>query len=336
MFQKTVQLLLALTSLLSLCGCSYISSIDDDTTGCNETYDISYQLHAVINTNYQITEQMPDDGDATLRESLTDLLNPLLHPTSYSTQLLFVNAADGSFESSAQTIEGDEKVLALTLCPGSYRHLAVSGTDKVAALLVDTTNINKMGVVQPSGDTIIAQQQPLLSARQDITITGNSNEDIHVRLYPANAAVAVVATQPETIKDVQMFITDLASSFTINDSTYHFEEDALLRTSVSDGPKEHEKIYHALTFPSRDVASRANGDAARTDGTIWRVIVLATCSDNSVTRSVLSVQRPLKAGDVRVIRISIANNGAVTTSTAGVGASVTLDWNKGGEYHPNI
>lgn len=45
---------------------------------------------------------------------------------------------------------------------------------------------------------------------------------------------------------------------------------------------------------------------------------------------------PLKAGDIRVIRIHVNDDGGVSTSDSNVGASVTLDWKKGGEYNPEI
>lgn len=58
--------------------------------------------------------------------------------------------------------------------------------------------------------------------------------------------------------------------------------------------------------------------------------------DGTVTRTVLSLSDALKAGDVRVIRVKLNDDGGVSTSDSNVGASVTLDWKKGGEYNPDI
>lgn len=337
MMQRLSHILLFVATLLSLSSCRYIGTIDDDTSDCGTVYRITYHMHAVNNTGDQITAQLPEDANATLRQNLTNLFTPLLHPTTYPAQLLFQQTNDGSYLFSPQTFNGDEQTLSLTLCPTTYRHTAVTGTDRQGALLADSTNVSTEQVTTPAADTIPAQTNALLSGRKDLKIQGNNEEAIHVHLYPANAAVAVVAKEDQSVKDVKVYLTDLASSYTTNDSTYHFDKDALVRTTVSTEATSGQKIYHALVFPSRDSApGTIDTDKPQADGAVWRIVVLAKIADGSTTRSVLYVQKPLKAGDVRVICVAVGSNGAVTVTTAGVGASVTLDWNKGGEYNPDI
>jgi hypothetical protein len=60
--------------------------------------------------------------------------------------------------------------------------------------------------------------------------------------------------------------------------------------------------------------------------------VYLTKTDDSVTETVLDITEPLKAGDLKIIKGSLDDDGAVQPYDSSVGVSVTLDWNKGGEY----
>ena len=54
--------------------------------------------------------------------------------------------------------------------------------------------------------------------------------------------------------------------------------------------------------------------------------------DGTVTETVLDISEPLKAGDLKIIKGSLDDEGAVQPYDSTVGVSVTLDWNKGGNY----
>jgi hypothetical protein len=58
--------------------------------------------------------------------------------------------------------------------------------------------------------------------------------------------------------------------------------------------------------------------------------------DDSVTETVLDITEPLKAGDLKIIKGSLDDEGAVRPYDSTVGVSVTLDWNKGGTYDPEL
>lgn len=337
MMQRITYILLTFTILLTFSSCRYINTIDDDTSDCGYVYRFTYHMHAVNNTSDQIAEQIDDDRDAGLRASLADLFTPLLHPSTYTAHLLFTQANDGSYQQSLSTMTGDESALSMTLCPTDYRHLAVTGTDHSGALLADSTDVAAENVTQQQRDTIPAQQQAVLTGRKDFRVAGRGNDVVDVDLYPANAAIAVVAVEDPSVKDVRVYATDLASSFTISDSTYHFDRSALVRMASTVVAGTTEKVYHAIVYPSRDSATGTiDAGNAQAAGAVWRIVVLAKAADGTTTHTTLYVQKALSAGQVRVIRIAVGSNGAATVTTAGVGASVTLDWKKGGEYNPDL
>jgi hypothetical protein len=50
----------------------------------------------------------------------------------------------------------------------------------------------------------------------------------------------------------------------------------------------------------------------------------------------LDIQEPLKAGDLKVIKGELDDDCAVRPYDSTVGVSVTLDWNDGGTYNPEL
>ena len=141
----------------------------------------------------------------------------------------------------------------------------------------------------------------------------------------------------------------MATSFTPNDSTWHWDHNSLVRTDAIDVPGTDSVAYCGIAFPSRadsQVAAKwgrgitaknvGKGTESPSNDAVWRIIVLNDMPGGSVTRTVLYVRKPLRAGDVRVIRVHVNDDGGVDTRNSNVGASVTLDWKKGGEYNPEI
>jgi len=69
---------------------------------------------------------------------------------------------------------------------------------------------------------------------------------------------------------------------------------------------------------------------------LWEYHLYITTASGSVTRSVLRSYKPLKAEQVQVVHVKLEPSGEPKTTDATVGVSVTLDWNQGGEYNPEI
>ena len=51
-----------------------------------------------------------------------------------------------------------------------------------------------------------------------------------------------------------------------------------------------------------------------------------------MTETVLDISKPLKAGDLKIIKAELDGDGSVRTFDSTVGVSVTLDWNSGNDY----
>jgi hypothetical protein len=58
--------------------------------------------------------------------------------------------------------------------------------------------------------------------------------------------------------------------------------------------------------------------------------------DNTTTETVLHIKEPLRAGQLKIIKARVGENGQIESETPNVGISVTLDWKKGGTYNPEL
>ena len=124
----------------------------------------------------------------------------------------------------------------------------------------------------------------------------------------------------------------MADCFAVNDSTYGFQRPATVRaSSVRQG-----QFYglYATTFPSKDLKA-TTATSSDTESGIWDFAVEVTLN-GTVTRSVLHVNTPLKAGSLKIIKAQIAGDGRIITQTPDVGVSVTLDWKPGGNHEIDI
>ena len=59
-------------------------------------------------------------------------------------------------------------------------------------------------------------------------------------------------------------------------------------------------------------------------------------ADGTLTRTVLSIREQLSAGELRIIKARLLDNGGLSPDTPDVGASVALDWKPGNTYTPEI
>jgi hypothetical protein len=98
--------------------------------------------------------------------------------------------------------------------------------------------------------------------------------------------------------------------------------------------------FCSVNFPSRDAVPEAApvpaSSRAETKASLWQFRVYLTKTDGTVTETILDIDEPLKAGDLKVIKGELDDEGAVRPYDSTVGVSVTLDWNSGGTYTPEL
>ena len=89
--------------------------------------------------------------------------------------------------------------------------------------------------------------------------------------------------------------------------------------------------FCSVNFPSRDDVTRA-----ATSQSLWQFKVYVTKPDGKVTETVLDIEEPLKAGNLKIIKGELDDDGAVRPYDSTVGVSVRLDWNEGETFDPDL
>jgi hypothetical protein len=97
-----------------------------------------------------------------------------------------------------------------------------------------------------------------------------------------------------------------------------------------------ELCFCTVNFPSRDTRNTRviiDSDepfiSPSADNSLWEYRVYTTLNDGTTTESILYVQTPLRAGQLKVIKVHLSDDkGVIESDDATVGVSVTLDWGK--------
>ena len=77
-------------------------------------------------------------------------------------------------------------------------------------------------------------------------------------------------------------------------------------------------------------------EAESSDHTLWKFVAYHRNADGTTTKTELGLAKPLRAGQLKIIKGYLKDDGSITTDDMTVGVSVTLDWHQGGEYHPEL
>lgn len=290
---------------------------------CDSNRTVTYRLRMVVNVDSQLTVQLPALRDSLLRVSLSDYITRMVHPSNQYLWMGFYDMSSGTLSRShIATVPASGSTVTLSLPEGDLRQIACTDVD----MLGDTARIQAASLSQIGGDSITGRSDVVYSGRLDMP---DGKDSYTITLYPVDAQLAVVANTDLTIKNVRMSVEGLTTRFSLNDSTYNIQNHRPVTLPLRIATENNgRQVYAATVFPTQG-ETRAENDN-------WDITVYATTATGSITRSVLTPHPGLKAGDIRIIQVSIGANGAVETVDASVGASITLDWKPGGTYNPEI
>lgn len=323
--------------LLSACwlaaGCS---SIDDDRTDCGEEEEelqLDYELRLVTNMTTELQTQLTTITEIGVANALKTHLEDIFSDFAHDIDLSFYDTEGdkGVLYHKSDVIDANQTTYTLTLPMNKYMHLAVANLVNNAIVdLEDEQHSNSSRLQQQEGNALDSHTTGLFTARQPMEVLSGVSQVFNVHLYMANSAVALVLdTKGHEYTDLKVYATGFATQFNISDSVYVYPEASpLIRANKVDTGNDL-LCYCSVNFPSRDEAP------AGTD-TIWQLKVYLTNLDGSITETTLDVKEPLKAGDLRIIKGELDDEGAVRPYGSTVGASVQLDWNSGGSYDPEL
>ena len=339
--------------MVVLAGCSVI---DDNLDDCGEQAKMDYELQLVTNVSTEVQTQLTAQTDVALAATLKDYLGQIFTDYAQDVNLMFFGTGNDStlLHHDEHVMNNSEQSYTLYIPRQKYMHLAVANIEgDPVVYLDDTENCHTAALRQVEGDTIDSHNTGIFTARQLMEMIEGVDQTFNVKLYMANcSAMLVVDPQGHDISKMSVFATGFATAFYIADSVYEYKKPApLIRTKRMEPDESGHVGFVSVNFPSPEPSSQLSSANSSTrsvietidpfiaqpgDEVLWEFHVFLPQADGTTTKTVLGIKEPLRAGQFKIIKARIGENGQIEPEAPNVGVSVTLDWKQGGTYNPEL
>lgn len=305
------------------------SCIDEDLSDCDYGYRIDYNVRLHTNMQDEIDRELTTEAEQAVGQKLRQALSGVFTEQAADLDMSFFSTS-GLTRHEVQTVNASTASLTVYLPVQEYRHLAVANTGAEPLVTIGGSDaVGTLAINQEAADTIDSHVTGLFSARLPMSVEEHS-QVFTADLYIQNCASALVidrnGKQPE---ELQAFVSGMATDFAVSDSTYSFGRGTVSRATLFTEGDYY--VLHTATFPSRD---ELPAGASADDG-LWRVNVLVKLN-GSYTLTVLRLHEPLKAGNLKIIKAKIGDDGSVDPDAKDIGVSVQLDWKPGNDFNIDI
>lgn len=326
------QLIVFLAMAATLAGCSLV---DEDTSDCVSHYRINYQLQPGLETrpSDEVNRVLKDASDAAAAAALLDYMGNIFSDVAHDLDLSFydVQADSARLHQEQHQVEAARAAFAIDIPAQRYMHLATANLRDNGSALTGDDFCRRARFFQERTDTVGSQRTSLFTARLPMELVDNQDQEFSTILYMVNSGIALVAdTLGSHIRDLDVFAEGFADGFNLCDSTFRYGAFPVVRTDRLDLSSPGEMCFAAVTFPSREVP------VSRAEQVYWEFRAIASLPDGTKTRTILSIPEQLPAGGVKIVKVKVLDNGSVTPADMRVGASVTLDWNRGLEINTEL
>ena len=329
------------------------NSIDEDLSNCGNDYELNYELMLVTNLTTELHTELTAQADielaADLRKELSNIFSDFAHDVDLS---FYDNEGERArLQHDKHVMDANQASYTLYLPMREYKHLAVANIVNNHVVDISGDEVcytSQLRTINPAdatravtADTIDSHDTGLFSARLLMDVLEGVDQTFDVHLFMVNCASAlVIDTTGVSIKDMKVYTTGFATSFNLEDSTFVFTDPSpVVRTSSLNKAYDNKLCYYSVNFPSHEEpvteskGTRVIIDTADpfvsvdADDAIWEIHCYVTLTDGSVTKTVLGVRKPLRAGQLKIINVKIDDQGVARPTDSHVGVSVTLDWN---------
>ena len=133
----------------------------------------------------------------------------------------------------------------------------------------------------------------------------------------ANSSAVVVIDQSK-VQPTELwgFVEGMATQFQVNDSTYSSSLNTMVRA------KRINQDFITNSIPTHDALYTVSFPSIKPE---WRYHVITKVNDK-YTETIFTMNEPLKAGKLKIIKTRLKEDGSLSTSNTAVGVSVKLDW----------
>ena len=318
--------------------------IDEDQSDCGKQAQVDYELRLVTNINTELETQLTTQTDIQLAGALKQYLGDIFTDYAHDVDLSFYDTVGDSarLQHDEHIMDANQASYVLNLPMHHYMHLATANTlDNDLVMLENDERCHKAQLRQVESDTIDSHTTGLFTARQPMEVLEGVDQNFNVRLYMANcASTLVIDPQGHSTEGLQVYSTGFATRFNICDSSYVFPtKRPIIRTNrVEISDHGGEVGFCSVTFPSPEprqtrtiIETEEPFIATADDEALWEIRVYVPQENGTKDEYVLSIKEPIRAGQYKIIRVKMGENGAIISENPNVGVSVTLDWNKNHE-----
>lgn len=342
--------MLILCTLPLWAGCKGL--IDDNLDNCAAEVAITYELRLVTNVQTEMATELDQPEDVFVRQALESYLEPVFTDFAHDLDLSFydVMGENPLLHHKSEIMDASQTSYTLHLPAQDYMHNAVANIQGNAVAALQNTGFGHQASLEQmntkaASDSVATHKTGLFVGRlKDMDIkAGVKNQTFKVTLNMANSATAlVVDTTGSKIKKLKVYSTGFATAFRLADSIFNYPVNfPIVKDDELDVAGGVKRCFAAVNFPSKDTpgskviieTTDPFVSIGSTEG-LWAWHCYATLPDGTVTRTLLSVKTPLRAGQLEIIKARLWDDGVVRTDVPTVGVSVTLDWKPGGSYDP--
>ena len=322
--------------------------VDEDLSGCPDEYAIDYEMRLITNVQTEINTVIGLEADLYIANALREHLKDIFSDYAHDVDLSFYDYYEPRpvLQHFTDIIDANQTSYTLHLPVHEYMHLAVANI--ADNHLVDLDDEQMCGTSRlrqeapPANNVIESHNTGLFTARLPMKILEGVDQNFLVQLYMANCATALVIDKSDApdFEGLSAFTTGFADSFSIADSTYTFNANPLVRAERLDVEEGDLDCYVTVQFPSREpepeskvvIETTDPFIAPNADEALWEWQGYVTMPDGSITQTRLGLLRPLRAGQLKIIRAHIGTDGSLIPDDYTVAASVQLNWNDAGTH----
>lgn len=321
--------------------------ISEDLSDCNPESSITYDLHLVTNLETELETILDADADVVVKDALRDYLSDIFTDYAHDVDLSFYDTKGDSLRRHYEShiMDANQSSYSLTLPVRQYMHVAAANIADNHLVDIDSTTLrcHDAALIQHEASVIGCHNTGLFTARLPMDILDGLDQTFNVHLYMANCATALVLdTVGVSVRDIDVKTTGFATAFDMADSVYTFPTiSPMVQTEHIPLTTGTEALFCSVNFPSPEtprtrlvIETEAPFVSSDAGGALWSYQVDITKNDGTIIRSLLNVRQPLRAGQLRVIKAFIDDEGQVRLFWNMTSVSISTEWQV--IYYPDV
>ena len=317
---------------------SFSSCINEDTSDCGCDQDITYDMSLRTNVDTEISSQLQTQVEQNFAPQLRKALENVFTDYAKSNDLSFY-IGGVRMRHEQNEMNSTSAKYTLYLDRNTYDHLALANVAEEAEVdVLHGDTLSSMVLQLEQKDTVDNHGYGLFTARKRILSTDFDSTTIDVPLYMQNCAAVVLVDQSEVKADELFgYVDGMTTTFHVQDSLYTTDRQVVTRANLvlpadettvnttqaqTTQETDNKKLaaLYAVTFPST------------TDE--WRFNVIAKVN-GEYKKSTLTVHESLNAGQLKIIKTTLTDDGGLKTKSVNVAVSVS-SWQDGNRHDVDL